>query len=94
MNVLVIYIAVSLMHLSVCSSFSVCGRIAVSRLPEGMKQQGRYKVTLTPSGQDKAATTESDHMGAFCFQARPGEYSIQVGCHSTETADCSTYIYV
>lgn len=66
------------------SSFSVCGRIAVSRLPEGMKQQGRYKVTLTPSGQDKAAarTTESDHMGAFCFQARPGDYSVQVTAHT------------
>ncbi|XP_041958584.1 LOW QUALITY PROTEIN: nodal modulator 1 [Alosa sapidissima] len=64
----------------ITAGFSVCGRIAVSRLPEGMKQQGRYKVTLTPSGQDKAAarTTESDHMGAFCFQARPGDYSIQV----------------
>ncbi|XP_063064130.1 BOS complex subunit NOMO1 [Engraulis encrasicolus] len=61
----------------VTAGFSVCGRIAVSRLPEGMKQQGRYKVTLS-SGQDKVATTESDHTGAFCFQARPGDYSIQV----------------
>lgn len=60
--------------------FSVCGQISISRLPEGMKQQGRYKVTLTHRGQDKALswTTDSDPQGAFCFQAKPGNYSVHV----------------
>ena len=55
------------------------------QLPEGMKQQGRYRVTLTPHGLDKAVgrTTDSDPQGAFCFQARPGDYSIQVQFNSS-----------
>lgn len=59
--------------------FSVCGQISISRLPEGMKQQGRYKVILTPQG-DKTSSraVDSDPQGAFCFQAKPGDYSIQV----------------
>jgi len=60
--------------------FSVCGQISISHLPEGMKQQGRYKVTLTQQGQDKASsrTVDSDPQGAFCFQAKPGDYSVHV----------------
>lgn len=60
--------------------FSVCGQISISRLPEGMKQQGRYKVSLAHLGQDKASsrTIDSDPQGAFCFQAKPGDYSIYV----------------
>ncbi|KAG9337622.1 hypothetical protein JZ751_028379 [Albula glossodonta] len=63
----------------ITAGFSVCGQISISRLPEGMKQQSRYRVTLSPLGQDKAVsrTTDSDPQGAFCFQARPGDYSIQ-----------------
>ncbi|KAJ8246016.1 hypothetical protein GJAV_G00262750 [Gymnothorax javanicus] len=70
----------------ITAGFSVCGQISITRLPEGMKQQGRYRVTLTPRGQDKAAsrTTDSDSQGAFCFQARPGDYSIQVSLPENE----------
>ena len=58
--------------------FSVCGRIAVSRLPEGMKQQSRYRVTLTTRDQDLSTTADSDPQGGFCFQAKPGDYSVHV----------------
>ncbi|KAK5899861.1 hypothetical protein CesoFtcFv8_009289 [Champsocephalus esox] len=49
----------------ITAGFSVCGQISVSRLPEGMKQQGRYK-------------------GAFCFQAKPGDYSVHVSLPEAE----------
>uniref|UniRef100_A0A8C8JIX6 Prealbumin-like fold domain-containing protein n=1 Tax=Oncorhynchus tshawytscha TaxID=74940 RepID=A0A8C8JIX6_ONCTS len=64
----------------ITAGFSVCGQIAITRLPEGLKQQGRYKVTLTPRGQDNTATrtTDSDQQGAFCFHAKPGDYSVTV----------------
>ncbi|KAI1896060.1 hypothetical protein AGOR_G00090910 [Albula goreensis] len=70
----------------ITAGFSVCGQISISRLPEGMKQQSRYRVTLSPRGQDKAVsrTTDSDPQGAFCFQARPGDYSIQVSLPEAE----------
>ncbi|CAN9509958.1 unnamed protein product [Ophioblennius macclurei] len=70
----------------VTAGFSVCGQISVSRLPEGMKQQGRYKVTLTHQGQEKTSsrTVESDPQGAFCFQAKPGDYSVQVSLPEAE----------
>lgn len=58
----------------------MCGLISISRLPEGMKQQGRYKVTLKHLDQDKTSskTIDSDPQGAFCFQAKPGDYSVHV----------------
>ncbi|XP_077461040.1 BOS complex subunit NOMO1 [Stigmatopora argus] len=64
----------------ITAGFSVCGQISISRLPEGMKQQGRYKVTLTHKGHEKpsAWNVDSDTQGAFCFQAKPGDYSIHV----------------
>uniref|UniRef100_A0A7N6FFD0 Nodal modulator n=1 Tax=Anabas testudineus TaxID=64144 RepID=A0A7N6FFD0_ANATE len=62
----------------VTAGFSVCGQIAISRLPEGMKQQGRYKVTLTHQDKTSSRTVDSDPQGAFCFQAKPGDYSIHV----------------
>ncbi|XP_061684858.1 BOS complex subunit NOMO1 isoform X2 [Syngnathoides biaculeatus] len=64
----------------ITAGFSVCGQISISRLPEGMKQQGRYKVTLTHQGQDKTPgrIIDSDTQGAFCFQAKPGDYSVHV----------------
>ncbi|KAI9523057.1 Nodal modulator 1 [Dissostichus eleginoides] len=70
----------------ITAGFSVCGQISVSRLPEGMKQQGRYKVTLTQQGQDKASskTVDSDPQGAFCFQAKPGDYSVHVSLPEAE----------
>uniref|UniRef100_A0AAQ4QE75 Nodal modulator n=1 Tax=Gasterosteus aculeatus aculeatus TaxID=481459 RepID=A0AAQ4QE75_GASAC len=70
----------------ITAGFSVCGQISISRLPEGMKQQGRFKVTLTQRGQDKASsrTVDSDHQGAFCFQAKPGEYSVHVSLPELE----------
>uniref|UniRef100_A0A667XUU7 NODAL modulator 1 n=1 Tax=Myripristis murdjan TaxID=586833 RepID=A0A667XUU7_9TELE len=70
----------------ITAGFSVCGQISISRLPEGMKQQGRYKVTLTHQGQDKSSsrTTDSDPQGAFCFQAKPGDYSVQVSLPEAE----------
>lgn len=63
--------------------FSVCGQISISHLPEGMKQQGRYKVTLSHQDQDKtpSKTIDSDPQGAFCFQAKPGDYSVHVSLH-------------
>ncbi|KPP67825.1 hypothetical protein Z043_113543 [Scleropages formosus] len=69
----------------ITAGFSVCGRISITRLPEGLKQ-GRYRVTLTAIGQDKAAsrTAESDQQGAFCFQAKPGDYNIQVSLPEAE----------
>ncbi|MBN3280176.1 NOMO1 protein, partial [Polyodon spathula] len=70
----------------ITAGFSVCGQISISLLAEGMKQQGRYRVTLT--SQDKETTSsrtvESDPQGAFCFQAKPGEYSIQVSLPESE----------
>uniref|UniRef100_A0A8D3A306 Nodal modulator 1-like n=1 Tax=Scophthalmus maximus TaxID=52904 RepID=A0A8D3A306_SCOMX len=70
----------------ITAGFSVCGQISISRLPEGMKQQGRYKVTLTHQGQDKTSsrTIESDPQGAFCFQAKPGDYSVHVSLPEAE----------
>uniref|UniRef100_A0A3P8TWT2 NODAL modulator 1 n=1 Tax=Amphiprion percula TaxID=161767 RepID=A0A3P8TWT2_AMPPE len=70
----------------ITAGFSVCGQISISRLPEGMKQQGRYKVTLTQQGQDKASsrTIDSDPQGAFCFQAKPGDYSVHVSLPEAE----------
>uniref|UniRef100_I3KRK4 NODAL modulator 1 n=2 Tax=Oreochromis niloticus TaxID=8128 RepID=I3KRK4_ORENI len=70
----------------VTAGFSVCGQISISRLPEGMKQQGRYKVTLTHKSPDRAfiRTVESDHQGAFCFQAKPGDYSVHVSLPEAE----------
>lgn len=67
------------------SRFSVCGQISISRLPEGMKQQGRYKVTLSHRGQVKtfSRVIESDPQGSFCFQAKPGDYSVQVRLKSS-----------
>ncbi|KAK7913571.1 hypothetical protein WMY93_013782 [Mugilogobius chulae] len=63
----------------ITAGFSVCGQISISRLPEGMKQQGRYKVTLTQQGQDRSSRTiESDPQGGFCFQAKPGDYIVHV----------------
>ncbi|KAM7418652.1 hypothetical protein PAMA_015993 [Pampus argenteus] len=70
----------------ITAGFSVCGQISISRLPEGMKQQGRYKVTLMHQGQDKTAgrTVDSDPQGAFCFQAKPGDYSVHVSLPEAE----------
>ncbi|KAL7891014.1 hypothetical protein AOLI_G00004900 [Acnodon oligacanthus] len=64
----------------ITAGFSVCGQISVARLPEGVKHLGRYKVTLSGQGRDQGVvrTIESDHQGAFCFQAKPGDYSVQV----------------
>uniref|UniRef100_A0A674CCU5 Nodal modulator n=1 Tax=Salmo trutta TaxID=8032 RepID=A0A674CCU5_SALTR len=69
----------------ITAGFSVCGQIAITRLPEGLKQQGRYKVTLTPLGQNTATrTTDSDQQGAFCFHAKPGDYSVTVSLPEAE----------
>lgn len=70
----------------ITAGFSVCGQISISRLPEGMKQQGRYKVSLAQQGQDKASsrTIDSDPQGAFCFQAKPGDYSVHVSLPEPE----------
>lgn len=45
-----------------------------------MKQQGRYKVTLKHQDPDKTSrkTIDSDPQGVFCFQAKPGDYSVHV----------------
>ncbi|KAG7268727.1 hypothetical protein CRUP_012871 [Coryphaenoides rupestris] len=73
----------------VTAGFSACGRISISRVPEGLKQHGRYKVTLTPRGQDQSGsggvrTTDSDPQGGFCFQAKPGDYSVHVSVPEAE----------
>uniref|UniRef100_A0A8C5HDQ8 Nodal modulator 1-like n=1 Tax=Gouania willdenowi TaxID=441366 RepID=A0A8C5HDQ8_GOUWI len=70
----------------ITTGFSVCGQISISRLPEGIKQQGRYKVTLASRGQDKTSSrnVDSDPQGAFCFQARPGDYSVYVSLPDAE----------
>ncbi|CAL8358775.1 unnamed protein product [Boreogadus saida] len=72
----------------ITAGFSVCGRIAVSRLPEGMKQQSRYRVTLRPRDQDQdpglGKTADSDLQGGFCFQAKPGDYSVHVSVPEAE----------
>uniref|UniRef100_A0A4W6C5S3 NODAL modulator 1 n=1 Tax=Lates calcarifer TaxID=8187 RepID=A0A4W6C5S3_LATCA len=75
----------------ITAGFSVCGQISISRLPEGMKQQGRYKVTLTHQNQDKASsrTIDSDPQGAFCFQAKPGDYSVHVSLPEAEVKEVS-----
>uniref|UniRef100_A0A8C4ICK8 Nodal modulator 1 n=1 Tax=Dicentrarchus labrax TaxID=13489 RepID=A0A8C4ICK8_DICLA len=70
----------------ITAGFSVCGQISISRLPEGMKQQGRYKVTLTHQDQEKtpSKTIDSDPQGAFCFQTKPGDYSVHVSLPEAE----------
>ncbi|KAI4889980.1 hypothetical protein NFI96_024366, partial [Prochilodus magdalenae] len=64
----------------ITAGFSVCGQISVTRLPEGIKHLGRYKVTLSGRGHDQGVvrTIESDNQGTFCFQAKPGDYGVQV----------------
>uniref|UniRef100_A0A672R3D4 Nodal modulator 1-like n=1 Tax=Sinocyclocheilus grahami TaxID=75366 RepID=A0A672R3D4_SINGR len=64
----------------ITAGFSVCGHISVTRLPETVKQLGHYKVTLSAQRQDQGffRTVESDSHGAFCFQVKPGDYSVQV----------------
>ncbi|TRZ04195.1 hypothetical protein DNTS_011991 [Danionella cerebrum] len=64
----------------ITAGFSVCGLISVTRFPESVKQLGHYKVTLTPKRQDQAVfwTVESDSRGVFCFETKPGDYSVQV----------------
>uniref|UniRef100_A0A3Q3IUZ5 Prealbumin-like fold domain-containing protein n=1 Tax=Monopterus albus TaxID=43700 RepID=A0A3Q3IUZ5_MONAL len=70
----------------ITAGFSVCGQISITHLPEGMKQQGHYKVTLTHQGQGKTSsrTIDSNPQGAFCFQARPGDYSVHVSLPEVE----------
>ncbi|KAG7214542.1 hypothetical protein INR49_023057 [Caranx melampygus] len=69
----------------ITAGFSVCGQISISHLPEGMKQQGRYKVTLTLQGDKSSGrTVDSDPQGAFCFQAKPGDYSVHVSLPEAE----------
>ncbi|KAI7807708.1 BOS complex subunit NOMO1 [Triplophysa rosa] len=69
----------------ITAGFSVCGQILVSRLPEGVKQLGRYKVTLSAQRQDQVLRTiESDSQGAFCFQVKPDDYSVQVSLPEAE----------
>uniref|UniRef100_A0A8C2A9F6 Nodal modulator n=1 Tax=Cyprinus carpio TaxID=7962 RepID=A0A8C2A9F6_CYPCA len=62
----------------ITAGFSVCGHISVIRLPETVKQLGHYKVTLSRQDQGFFRSVESDSHGAFCFQVKPGDYSIQV----------------
>ncbi|XDV36118.1 hypothetical protein PO909_005962 [Leuciscus waleckii] len=62
----------------ITAGFSVCGQILVTRLPETVKQLGHYKVTLSAQDQGFFRTVESDSHGAFCFQVKPGDYSLQV----------------
>uniref|UniRef100_A0A671LFQ9 Nodal modulator 1-like n=1 Tax=Sinocyclocheilus anshuiensis TaxID=1608454 RepID=A0A671LFQ9_9TELE len=64
----------------ITAGFSMCGHISVTRLPETVKQLGHYKVTLSTQRQDQGffRTVESDSHGAFCFQVKPGDYSVQV----------------
>uniref|UniRef100_A0A673NKI3 Nodal modulator 1-like n=1 Tax=Sinocyclocheilus rhinocerous TaxID=307959 RepID=A0A673NKI3_9TELE len=64
----------------ITAGFSVCGHISVTHLPETVKQLGHYKVTLSTQRQDQGffRTVESDSHGAFCFQVKPGDYSVQV----------------
>ncbi|KAA0713171.1 Nodal modulator 1 pM5 protein [Triplophysa tibetana] len=69
----------------ITAGFSVCGQILVSSLPEGVKQLGRYKVTLSAQSQDQVLRTiESDSQGAFCFQVKPDDYSVQVSLPEAE----------
>lgn len=58
----------------------MCGQISTAYLPEGIKHLGRYKVMLSSQGHDQAVirTIESNHQGVFCFQAKPGDYTVQV----------------
>lgn len=53
-----------------------------------MKQQGRYKVTLKHQDPERTSskTIESDPQGGFCFQAKPGDYSVQVRSSRTLSA--------
>ncbi|XP_076872142.1 BOS complex subunit NOMO1 [Brachyhypopomus gauderio] len=68
----------------VTAGFSVCGQISVARLPEGLKHLNRFKVALSSPGEGVVRTAESDHQGAFCFQAKPGDYRVQVLLPETE----------
>ncbi|NXU58096.1 NOMO1 protein, partial [Turnix velox] len=69
------------------NSFSVCGRISVTRFPDTVKQISKYRVTMAPQDKDKASlvTTETDPQGTFCFRAKPGTYNVQVIIPEAET---------
>lgn len=58
----------------------MCGQISIAHLPEGIKHLGRYKVMLSGQGHDQTVIRmiESNQQGVFCFQAKPGDYSVQV----------------
>lgn len=64
----------------ITAGFSVCGQISITHLPEGIKHLGRYRVTLSGQGRQQGfvRTVESERHGVFCFQAKPGDYSVQV----------------
>ncbi|XP_064415226.1 BOS complex subunit NOMO3 isoform X2 [Latimeria chalumnae] len=64
----------------VATGFSVCGQIAVTRFPEGIKQANKYKVIMITQDKDRALslTAETDFRGGFCFKAKPAAYSIKV----------------
>ncbi|XP_017337862.1 nodal modulator 1 [Ictalurus punctatus] len=64
----------------ITAGFSMCGQISIAHLPEGIKHLGRYKVMLSGQGHDQTVIRmiESNQQGVFCFQAKPGDYSVQV----------------
>uniref|UniRef100_A0A3B3ZX66 Uncharacterized protein n=1 Tax=Periophthalmus magnuspinnatus TaxID=409849 RepID=A0A3B3ZX66_9GOBI len=50
-----------------------------------MNENKIYYVTLTQQGQDRSSrTVDTDPMGVFCFQAKPGDYIVHVSLPEAE----------
>ncbi|XP_070547557.1 BOS complex subunit NOMO1-like [Ptychodera flava] len=64
----------------VASSFNLCGKVSIEKLPESVPVAAERHVTLTPDGAAAKDTvnlpTKSD--GSYCFPVKPGKYNVQV----------------
>ena len=66
---------------AVCFRFSVCGRIIIDQVPEGLgsvSAQRQLSLTATSTKKASARNIASDEHGNFCTDVAPGTYSLQV----------------
>ncbi|XP_071806150.1 BOS complex subunit NOMO1-like [Asterias amurensis] len=72
----------------VASSFSLCGRIVIDKLPATLPSSGPRRVSLIPEGGSAKDTVSmaTDKDGAFCFKVKPGSYVVQPTVSQEEAA--------
>ncbi len=70
--------------------FSLCGRIVIEKLPEGLSYASpQRQVTLHPKRQpDDVTTLTSDNLGAFCADVKPGTYVLKVSARACAVCVC------